>query len=279
MGDVEQRVRAYYDVAGPAYEALMGPFWHHGDLASEEAGHSPAEAARALEERLVADSGLTAGGFALDFGSGVGGATVHMASVSGAHFVGVSNNEWLSQRAREYARDQGLGETVTFHTIGDDDYRTLAAWPDGCLDAVTWYESVCHLPDKAAFFRAAARILKPGGRLVGLDWLQRPFGEHRTAEEIKRFMDPVEHHISIPWHGTVEGYREMIEDAGLVVERAVDLYPGVQCWGSTPPEDGQGWYSYDGEESEVFAEGKKALDAARAAGVFTVGEFVAVKPG
>src|SRR6188768_1427305 len=61
VGDVEQRVRAYYDVAGPAYEALMGPFWHHGDLASEEAGHSPAEAARALEERLVADSGLTAG--------------------------------------------------------------------------------------------------------------------------------------------------------------------------------------------------------------------------
>jgi cyclopropane fatty-acyl-phospholipid synthase-like methyltransferase len=278
VGEVEQQVRAYYDVAGPAYEALMGMFWHHGELESEGEGLSPAESAKALESKMVAAAGLQSGGWALDFGSGVGGATVHMASVSGAHFVGVSNNEWLSQRARAYAAEQGVSDTVAFHTIGDEDYRTLAAWPDGSLDAVTWYESVVHLPDKAAFFRAAARILKPGGRLVGLDWLQRPFGEHQSDEQIMRWMEPVNRHISIPWHGTVDGYRAMIEDAGLVVEAAEDLYEGVQCWGSTPPEDGQGWFEYDGEAPEVFAEGKRALDDARAAGVFTVGKFVAVKP-
>jgi hypothetical protein len=52
----------------------------------------------------------------------------------------------------------------------------------------------------------------------------------------------------------------------------------VHCWGGTPPEDGQGWLKYDGADFERFADGKRTLDAARAAGVFTAGKFVAVKP-
>jgi cyclopropane fatty-acyl-phospholipid synthase-like methyltransferase len=274
VGDVEQQVRKFYDTAGPAYEALMGAFWHHGDLEAEAAGLSPTEAAKALEGKLIAASGLEPGGWALDFGSGVGGATVHMAAISGANFVGLSNNEGLSERARNYAREQGLAETVAFHTIGDEDYRRLGAWPDGTFDAVSFLESVCHLPAKGDFFRSAFRVLKPGGRLVGIDWLQRPFGEHRTDERIARWMEPVERHISIPWHGTVASYREMIEAAGFEVEVAVDLYDGVECWGSTPPNDAQGWLEY---EDDQFQAGKRALDAARAAGVFTVGQFVAVK--
>jgi SAM-dependent methyltransferase len=143
---------------------------------------------------------------------------------------------------------------------------------------VSFLESVCHLPDKSAFFRTAFRILRPGAHLVGIDWLQRSFGEYQTAEQIGQWMAPVEQHISIPWHGTVADYRAMIEDAGFVVEVAEDLYAGIQCWGSTPPRDEQGWLSYDGERGDKFHDGKRALDAARAAGVFTVGRFVARKP-
>lgn len=39
------------------------------------------------------------------------------------------------------------------------------------------------------------------------------------------------------------------------------------------------WLNYDGDEGEVFQDGKRALDAAREAGTFTVGMFVAVKEG
>lgn len=276
--DVEAQVRGYYNTAGPAYEALMGKFWHHGDAESEAKGLSPEESAKAVEQQLIDAAGLQPGDWALDFGSGVGGATVYMAQQSGANFVGISNNEWLSERAREYASDQGISEKASFLTVGDQDYKTLAAWPDGSLAAVIFFESVCHLPDKGAFFRAAARVLRPGGRLLGVDWLQRPFGENQTPDQIKRWMQPVEEHISIPWHGTVGDYRKMIEEAGLTVEVAEDMYPDQHCWGSTPSDDAQGWLVYDGPEAETFHAGKRALDEAREAGVFTVGKFIAVKP-
>ncbi len=275
---VEQQVREYYDHAGPAYHALMGQFWHHGDLEAERAGLSPEDAAKALARKQVDAAGLGAGGTALDFGSGVGGTTVYMASIAEAHVVGISNNEWLSAQARDYAEKQGLGRQTAFLTVGDEDYKTLVWWPDGSLDMVSFFESVCHLPDKGAFFQAAFRVLKPGSCLVGVDWIARPFGEHRTAEQIAEFIRPVEEVISIPELGTLESYRDLMAAAGFVVEVSEDLYEGVECWGSTPPDDGQGWGDYDGEKNTVIHDGKRVLDAARAAGVFSVARWVARKP-
>lgn len=285
MGQVEEQVRQFYDGftdsdghAGVAYSALMGEFWHHGEPESEDAGLSPAESAKALERKLIDEVRLPPGGWALDFGSGVGGPTVYMATLrEGAHFVGLSNSEWLSQRAREHAAKHNMGKQVSFHTIGDEDYQSLGAWPDNCMDAVLWFESVCHLPDKASFFRSAARILKPGGRLGGIDWVQRPWGEYQSEAQIRRFIEPFQRYIKIPDLGTVDSYRAMIEDAGLVIETAEDLYAGMKCWGSTPAGDAQGWGVYGGEQAELFHGGKRVLDTARDAGVFTVGKFVAVK--
>lgn len=273
----EQDVRAFYDSAGQAYQALMGPYWHHGFADAEDRGLTPADAAKELAEYLVTEAGLRPGERALDFGSGVGGSTCHMAHFSGATIVGVSNNEWLSEQARSYAAEMGLADQVHFLTVGDSEYKSFGAWPDGAFDAVTFAESVCHLPDKEAFFTAAHRILRPGGTLAGVDWLQRPHGGYQTPEQIKMIMEPVETAIRIPWHGTVAGYRDMITAAGFTVHRADDMWAGRLCWGSTPADDGQGWYDYDGPDAELVHQGKKALMDAKASGVFTVGLFVATK--
>ncbi|MCA2219238.1 SAM-dependent methyltransferase [Jidongwangia harbinensis] len=283
----ETLVRRFYDDAavggegaGEAYTALMEEVWHHGDLAADRDGVSPLEAAVRMERQLMTIAGVGPGDHVLDFGSGPGGATVNMAEMTGATFVGVSNSESLSQRARRHAADRGLRNLARFATIGDLDYRDLALWPDASFDAVTFFESVCHLPDKAAFFRAAARTLKPGGRLVGLDWLQRPFGEHQSEEQIRAFIDPVCEHIRLApgGLGTLEGYAELMRAAGLRVTHAVDAFPGEPCWGSTPPEDREAWLTYSGPSGDVFQRGKRALDAARGAGVFTVGWWAATRP-
>jgi hypothetical protein len=78
--------------------------------------------------------------------------------------------------------------------------------------------------------------------------------------------------------GTVNGYIDMMKTAGLHVTEAVDEYDGVPCWGSTPDEDREKWLNYDGPSGDLFQNGKKALDRARAAGVFTVGWFGATRP-
>ena len=273
----EKKVREFYDSAVDCYQSIMGHTWHHGDPAAEAKGLTVLEACQSLEEQLVSLSGIRPGGRALDFGSGVGGPTLYMAKVSSASFVGLSNNEELSQRARARACELGLSERVSFLTIGDDDYKTLLAFADASFDAVFFYESVCHLPDKEAFFRAAHRILKPGGTLAAIDWLQRPFAENRTEEQIMKFMQPVNDFICIPWHGTLTSYRAMMEKAGFRVTVARDLFEGVKCWGSTPTDERPKWLNYEGPEGELFRKGKVALDAARESGVFTVGMFAATK--
>lgn len=271
----EHKVQQYYDHALPCYSQIMGNRWHHGDPDAVEAGIPRIRCCEMLEEKVAALSGLDATKKVLDFGCGVGGPTLHMAKVSGASFIGVSNNERLNIKARENAKKAGLEEKATFITLDDTGYQNLP-FPDNTFDAVTFYESICHLPDKAKAFAEFARVLKPHGRIVGDDWVQRPFGAHQTESQIMKYMEPVNRWYFIPWHATVEGYKEMMEDAGLDVFIARDLYPGAKCW-TFQDEQTPEWLTYEGPESELFREGEKALVAARQAGVFSVGLWGAEK--
>ena len=283
-GTHEERVRLFYseepsgEGAGLAYSVLMDATWHHGARDVERAGGSLPDAQSAMQRRLTSLAGIRPGHLVLDFGSGPGGATTAMAESTGAIFIGVSNTESLSQRARALADRRGVSARTSFLTIGNEDYKTLLAWPDASFDALMFLESVCHLPDKEAFFAAAFRVLRPGGRLVGLDWIQRPYGSHQTPERIREFIGPVCEYIRLAELGTVESYREMMQAAGFDVTHAEDEFPSEQCWGSTPPEDRQAWLNYDGPSGELFQNGKRALDAARHAGVFSVGWWAAAKP-
>ncbi|MEV4596177.1 methyltransferase domain-containing protein [Amycolatopsis sp. NPDC049253] len=278
-GEVEETVRGYYNAAIDAYAVMMPQdAWHHGDERAHNAGLSSEEAALDMQRQLVAATGITAGDLVLDFGSGVGGAVVNMAEMSGARFVGISNNDALTAKAQRLAASRGLADKAFFHSVGDTEYRTLGAWPDAAFAAITYQESVVHLPDKQAFFNAAFRVLRPGGTLAAVDWIQRPWGEHRSPEQIEAVMAEVNRGFCIPHHATVEQYRDMLVSAGFDVREAVDLFPSGPCWGSTPEEERDKWLTYEGARNDLFHDSKIALDAARAAGVFSVAKLVATKP-
>lgn len=277
MESYEHRVQVFYDSALHCYQEIMGDRWHHADPDALLVGLPRLRGCEILEERIAALVGVGPGGAALDFGCGIGGPTLHMARVTGARFVGVSNNERLNELARDKARQLGMDTRVTFTTLDDVGYKALP-FPDGAFDAVTFFESVCHVPDKAALFGELARVLAPGGRLGGMDWIQRPFGEHQREADILRFMGPVNEAISIPWHGTVGAYRELMEAAGLTVPIARDLYEGRRCWSAVQDQETPAWESYTGPEQQMFRRGEEALAAARRAGVFSIGMWIASKP-
>ena len=273
----EHRVQEFYDSALPCYERIMGDRWHHADPDALAVGLPRLRGCEILEERIAALCGLRAGDCALDFGSGIGGPTLHMARVTGAAFIGVSNCERLNALARAKVARAGLTPRVTFHTLDDLGYKALP-FRDGTFHAVTFFESVCHVPDKAALFRELARVLAPGGRLGGMDWIQRPFGMYQSAAAIAQFIQPINDAIAIPAHGTIASYFGDLEAAGLQVAIARDLYDGVLCWTTVQDEETPAWAGYEGPEHQRFRRGEQALATARRAGVFSIGMWVATKP-
>ena len=74
-----------------------------------------------------------------------------------------------------------------------------------------------------------------------------------------------------------EGIARLLEDAGLEVVIARDLYPGVRCWSAVQDDETPAWVGYEGPDQHMFRRGEQALAAARRAGVFSVGMWVAVK--
>ena len=57
------------------------------------------------------------------------------------------------------------------------------------FDCVWISEAMSHLPDKALFFRNAAKVLNLGGKLVVADWCR---AEGLTEAEVEREIRPIE---------------------------------------------------------------------------------------
>jgi tocopherol O-methyltransferase len=273
----EHKVQEFYDSARHCYEHIMGEYWHHADPEAVAAGLPRKRACQILEERIVTLCGIPAGGKVIDFGSGIGGPTRHMAKVSGASFVGVCNNDRLTQQARARSAELGMSEQVSFLTLSDTGYKNLP-FADATFDGATFMESVCHVPDRAALFGELARVLKPGCRIGGMDWIQRPFGEHQSEAAIMKYIGRVNELVAMPSLGTVQEYKRHLESAGLRVAVAKDLVPDAKCWGAVQDDENPQWLGYDGPDAEMFRLGEEALVAARNAGVFSIGMWVAVKP-
>lgn len=160
----------YYEEAGPDYAAWSPQFnMHFGYFA---AGMNPfrrepmlARMNREIFQRL--DFNGRAGNI-LDAGCGLGtsarAAALHFPD---AHITGVSIVPWQIAEARKRSQADFDPERLRFET---QDY-TNTSFADKKFDRIYGIESVCHAPGlaKRAFLNEAARLLKPGGRLVVAD--------------------------------------------------------------------------------------------------------------
>ncbi|MGH3927951.1 MAG: class I SAM-dependent methyltransferase, partial [Pseudonocardiaceae bacterium] len=74
-----------------------------------------------------------------------------------------------------YASARALAGRVRFEQA---DY-TATSFPDAGFDVVWALEALCHAPSKAAFYREAARLLRPGGRVIVAEYVRtdRPVDE------------------------------------------------------------------------------------------------------
>jgi len=91
--------------------------------------------------------------------------------------------------------------------------------PGDSCDAVIAIESFSHMPDVAGAFAQAARVLRPGGRLVVCDWLARA---ERSAWRDRALLEPICREGHLPAMRTAAEYGELLAGAGLEVDAFAD---------------------------------------------------------
>lgn len=175
-------VRTYYDQTWLDYRT----FWFRpGNYAIhfgywDETTRSHADSLVAMNRVMAQRVAVRDGDYILDAGCGVGSAAIWLAENYLVRVTGITIVASQVNYAHEYARQQHVADRVQFDQ--QDFGRTNFA--DETFDIVWAEESVCHLADKRDFIAEAYRLLKPGGRLIVLEYFRVARFEDKSSERL-----------------------------------------------------------------------------------------------
>lgn len=207
-----QALRRYYDRTESrlGYRLLLGGTKHFGWY---EPGDSPwrfAAAMRRMEDVLVGRLALPAGARVLDAGCGEGVVADRLVSRYGLRVVGVDLLERNVARARRRPVAVVRGD---YHRLG------LAG---GSFDGAYTMETLVHSPEPERALGELARVLRPGGRLVLVEYSRAP-GERLGADAEDALRTVCELAAMPGWwrlyHGELE---RLLVRAGFTVESVLD---------------------------------------------------------
>jgi len=155
-------------------------------------------------EELVDLCGIGKGDRVLDVGCGVGATPCFLAEHIGCHVVGVDLSRGMLDWAKRRAARLGLADLVRFEAA---DIRDLP-FDDGSFDVVLCESVLVVVPDKPRAASELVRVVRVGGRVGSNEasWLQGPPPPDLAAHLAAAHLSPL----------TVEGYRGLLEGAGLV---------------------------------------------------------------
>jgi ubiquinone/menaquinone biosynthesis C-methylase UbiE len=196
----------YNGPEGDLWELIMGQQIHVGGLASsmdlaEKAGL--AEGLRGVDLCCCTGAGMR---FLIRFRKA-------------ARMTGVDATPTVLQRAHARCAAEGMADRTTL--VEADVCKT--GLPDAAMDFVWGEDAWCYVADKPALVREAARLVRPGGTVAFTDWVEGPGG--LADDEAARFM----RFMKFPTFASMDDYRQMLEGAGLTVERAEDTGRYAPC--------------------------------------------------
>ncbi len=179
FNDSADGVPGYYDGTTQLYEFGWAPSFHFSRFYK---GESFLASLARHEHYLAANMGLKKGMRVLDVGCGVGGPARQIATFADVNVVGLNNNDFQIQRARQYTRKAGLQDQVTF--VKGDFMKLVEQFGENSFDAgvfrvllvvssllivctVYAIEATCHAPTWEGVYDQIRRVLKPGGVVSG----------------------------------------------------------------------------------------------------------------
>ncbi len=200
-------VADHYDELDPFYRELWGEHVHHGLwLTGRE---TAAAAVDALGDHVGAALAVRPGARLVDIGCGYGGTARRLAAALGAEVTGLTLSAVQAAHAPPHP-----GVTLL-----------VCDWlanglPDAAFDAAYAIESTEHMADKPAMLAEAARVLRPGGRLVVCAWLAR---DDATPWQVRHLLEPICREGAMPSLGSREDYAGWAAAAGLDAVAYEDL--------------------------------------------------------
>ena len=221
----QQRVIDYYNSweSRWSYALVLGGVKHFGYYPPGRERISMAEAQRLMVERLAGALDLSGDSLLLDAGCGEGAVALQLAAARGWRVAGVDLLDWNVVRANRPRAALGLAGRVAFHTM---DYTRLR-FPDGFFDGVYTMETLVHAPDHRQALREFHRVLRPGGRLVLVEYSVCP---HEELTPLQRYGADLivagsgMHSLPRFLHGTFPG---LLEEAGFTGVAVEDITPRV----------------------------------------------------
>ncbi len=154
--------------------------FHFGFHDHEHRSHT--DALENTNRTLARIGGIRAGDRVLDAGCGLGGSSFWLAQHLGARVVGITLAQSQVDQASRIAARRRLADKVRFERA---DF-TCTPFPTGSFDVVWAVESICHAEKKGLFYREAARLLRPGGRLVIAEFIRTTRSLNQHAERLMR---------------------------------------------------------------------------------------------
>jgi SAM-dependent methyltransferase len=143
---------------------------------------------------------LTPDSHLLDLGSGIGGPAPFFAKTYGCKVTGVDLSDFNNQTAQKRTREAGLDHLVRF-VHGD---ALEIPFPEESFTHFFGCEALCYFPDKVQLYKAAYRVLKPGGRIAFLEAACDAPVRLRTEE-----------HIAPVRYESIARYSAVLEAAGF----------------------------------------------------------------
>lgn len=205
-----------FNALADLYYTYWGEFFH---LAVFEPGDDPGDLAaayRRTHERYLDAIGGTSAGRILEVACGGGALSAWLADRTGAQVLGVDlSDSQLAHARRLYAG----GRRPNLRFVQQDVMR-LADLTEPPFDAAICLDAACYLPDRSAALGAIATCLRPGGRLLLVDWCR---AERVTALQRELILQPLCGYWAIAELETAAGYRRSFQANGFRIHRLDDL--------------------------------------------------------
>jgi tocopherol O-methyltransferase len=206
-GDLEPAVAAHYDVLDPYYRRIWGEHVHHGLWRT--GAQTPATAARALAIEVADRAEVRRGDRVVDVGCGYGATARLLAAERGATVTGLTLSAAQVAAAPPAAGVELLVRSWLANRL-----------PDGGFDAAIAIESLSHMADRGRAFAELGRVVRPGGRVVVVDWLA---ADRVRPAQRRLLLDPIRDESRLPRLSTVPAYAAELEAAGFALTATADL--------------------------------------------------------